>query len=70
METGSGAEATEISNGGGEVGHQKVFQRLWAPLVYGDLLQITVTGDHGGRRRLDGGGKELVPGEGGIEEDD
>ena len=67
---GRGAEETEISGGGGEGGHRQGFQDLWAPPVDGDLLQITGTGDLGGRRLLADGGEELVPDKGGLEEDD
>ena len=59
-----------ISGGGGEGGHRQGFQRLWTPPGYGDLLQIPGTGDIGGRQRLTGGGKELFPRKGGLEEDD
>ena len=34
----------------------------------GEILQIPGTGDIGGRRRLSGGGEELFPGKGGLEE--
>ena len=37
--------------------------------VDSDLIQISETGDIGGRQWLAGGGKELVPGKGGMEED-
>ena len=70
VKMGSGAEATAIGSRGGEVGHRQSFQRLLAPPGDGDLLQIPGTGDLGGRRRMDGGGKELVPGKGVMEEDD
>ena len=52
VQPGCGAEETEISGGGGEGGHRQVFQRLWAPPGYGDLIQIHGAGDLGGRRRL------------------
>ena len=65
-----GAEETEISGEGGEGGHRQGFQHLWAPPGDGDLLQIPGTGALGGRRRLSGVGNELVPGKGGLEEDD
>ena len=58
-----------IISGGGEGVHCQVFHRLCAPPVNGDLLQIPGTVDLGGRRRLAGDGKELVPGKGGMEED-
>ena len=44
-------------------------QCLWATPGDDDLLQIPGMGDLGGRRRLSGGGEELVPGKGGLEED-
>ena len=69
VQLGCGAEETEISGGGGEGGQLQVFQRLWAPLRDGDLLQIPGTGDLGGGRRLSDGGEELVPGKDGLEED-
>ena len=61
-------EGTAIGSGGGEGGHHQGFQCLWEPPVNGDLVQIPGTGDLGGRRRLAGGGKELFPGEGGMEQ--
>ena len=70
VKTGSGAEAAAFSSGGGEGGHRHVFQRLRSPPGDGDLLQIPGTVDLGGRRRLAGDGKGLVPGKGGMEEDD
>ena len=70
VQTGSKAEAKTIISRGGEGGHLQGFQCLWAPPGDGELLQIPGTGDLGGRRRLAGSGKELVPGEGGMEEDD
>ena len=70
IQTGSGAEATEINSRGGNGGHLQGFQRLWEPPGDGYILQIPGTGDLGGRRQLAGGGEELVPGEGGVEEGD
>ena len=70
VQSGRGTEMTVISVGGGEGVHCQGFQRLWAPPGEGDLLQIPGTGDLGGRRRLAGDGKEIVPGKGGLEEDD
>ena len=70
VQMGSGEEVMVIISRGGEGGHRQGFQLLWDPPGDGDLLQIPGTGDLGGRRRLDGGGKELVPGAGGMEEDD
>ena len=64
---GSGAEETEISGGGGEGVHRQVFQRLWVPPGYGDLLQIPGAGDIGGRRLLAGGGEKLVPDKEGLD---
>ena len=64
MQPGSGAEDMAISEGGGEGGYHQVFQPLWAPPGYGDLLQITGAGDLGGGRRLASGGEELGPGKG------
>ena len=60
LQTGWGIETMYISGGGGEGGHRQGFQRLWVTDGDGDLLQITGMGDTGGRRRLAGGGKELV----------
>ena len=59
-----------ISGGGVEGGHRQGFQRLWAPPGDDDILQINGMGDLSGRRRLAGGGKEIFPGKGGLEEDD
>ena len=70
VQPGRGVEATAIISGGGEGGHRQGFQRLWAPPGDGELLQIPGTGHIGGKKQLDGGGKELVPGKGGLEEDD
>ena len=62
-----GAEATDISGGGGEGGHHQGFQRLWAPPGDGDLLQISGAGDLGDGQQLDIGGEELGMGEEGLE---
>ena len=70
VQLGRGAEATAISSEGGQGGHRQGFQRLWATPGDGELLHIPGTGDIGGRQILTGGGKELVPGKGGLEEDD
>ena len=70
MQTGSRSEATAISSGGGEGGHRQGFQRLWAPPGDGEILRIPGTGDLGRRKRLSGGGKELVLGKGDVEEYD
>ena len=69
VQTGIVEEATACSSRGGETGNYQVFQCLWAPPGDDDLLLIPGTGDLGGGRRLDGGGKELVTGEGGMEDD-
>ena len=63
VQSGSRAEETEISGGGGEVGHRQDFQRLWDPPGYGDPLQIPGVGDIGDGRQLVSDGEELVPGE-------
>ena len=47
VHSGSGAEETVISSGGGEGGHFQGFQRLWVPPGDGDLLQILRAGDLG-----------------------
>ena len=60
---------TAIGGRGGEGGHRQGFQRLWAPLD-DNLLQIPEKGDLCIRQQLANGGKELVPGKGGFEEDD
>ena len=65
--TGSGAEAAAISSGGVEGGHYQGFQRLWVTPGDGGLLQIPGTGDLSDRWKLDGSGKEILPGEGGME---
>ena len=70
VQLGSGAEDMAISGGVVEGGHLQVFQHLWAPPEDADILQIPGTGDIGGRQWLSGGGKELVTGKGGLEEDD
>ena len=66
----SRAEATEISSGGGEGGHRRGFQRVWAPPGDGDLLQLPKVGDLGDGRRLASSGEELGLVEDGVEEDD
>ena len=63
VHSGSGAEETEVSGGGGEGGQRQGFQRLWAPPGDDDLLQIPGAGDLGDGRQLAGGGEELGPGE-------
>ena len=70
VQLGRGAEEMSISGGRGEGGHRQCFQRLWEPPGDSDLLQIPGMGDLGGRRRLAGGGEELFPGKGVLEEDD
>ena len=45
------------------------FQRLWEPPGNGYLLQIPETGDLSGRQQLVGGGEELFPDKGDVEED-
>ena len=58
----------EISGGGGEGVQHQGFQSLWTPPGDGELIQIPGTGDLGGGRQLDGGGKELLPDKGSLEE--
>ena len=70
VQTDIGAEATALIIEGGEGGHRQGFQCLWDPPGDGDLLHTTGTGDISGIRQLVGGGKKLVPGKGGTEEDD
>ena len=67
MHSGSGAEETAISGRVGEGGHRQGFQRLWAPPVDGDILQIPGAGDLGDGRQLDGGGEETGPGKDGLD---
>ena len=55
---------------GGEGGDRQGFQNLWAPPGDDDLLQIFVTVDLSIRQRISGCGKELILGEGDMEEDD
>ena len=50
MHSRTGAEETAFSGVLGEGGHRQGFQRLWAPLGDGDLLQIPRTGDLGNGR--------------------
>ena len=69
VHSGSGAEEMGIIGGGGEGGPCQGFQSLWASPGDGDLLQIPRAGDLGDGRQLAGGGEELGPGEGGVEED-
>ena len=47
MHSGSIAEETAISGGGGERVHHQVLQSLWDPPGYGYLLKITRGGDIG-----------------------
>ena len=70
VKKGSGEEETALSSGGGEVGHRQGIQILWSPPGYGELLPIPGTGNLGFIQQLSSGGKELVPGEGCVEEDD
>ena len=51
-------------------GHLQGIQRLFFFPGDGDLLPIPGEVDIGGGRRLSGGGQELVPVKGGVEEDD
>ena len=69
LQDGSVEEATALDGGGGDGGHLQVTQSLWAPPGDGDLLLIPGTGDLGVRRRLAGGGQELILGKGGVEEE-
>ena len=57
MHAGSGAEEMAFSGGGGEGGHRRGFQRLWAPPGYDDLLQIPRADDLINGRRLAGVGE-------------
>ena len=66
---GSVSEEAATSGGGGEGGHRQGFQRLWAPLGDGDLLQIPGADDLGDGRQLADGDEELGPGKYGVEED-
>ena len=67
MHSGRGVEEMAIIIGGVEGCHFQVFQRLWAPPIDDDLLQIPRVGDLGDGRRLDGGVEELGPNEEGVE---
>ena len=57
------------SGRGGDGGRHQVFQRLWAPPIYSDLIQIHREGNVGSGKRLAGGGEELGPGKDDVEED-
>ena len=53
--------------GGGEGVHRQGFQRLLAPPVDGDLIQISGVGDIGNGQGLSGGGEEFGLGKDGSE---
>ena len=59
-----------LGSGGGEGGQRQGIQRLWLPPGDGGLILIPGMGDLSVRRRLAGGGQELVTGKGGLEDDD
>ena len=48
-----------IRGGGGEGGNLQGSQHLWVPPGDGELLTISVSGDHIGGKRLFGGGQKL-----------